>query len=179
MRPTPSEPGAPERDRGYTLIEMLIAILLMGSIVLAIIGGMWAVVRASSQSDSRAKSQAILGAAADSITNMQHWTCPEINNPYSGFAAKAATTVGWPASSVSVSDYQYWNPAKLPKAGWDLDNSIQGLGCNPEAGLSLDKTLQKLTITVVSPDGKYTNSIDIVKADIRPEEIRDVTPTNP
>jgi prepilin-type N-terminal cleavage/methylation domain-containing protein len=65
-------------DHGYTLIEMLVAICLMGTIVLSIMGGMWAVVRASRQNDDRAKVQAVLGAAGDGISNYRYIACPEV-----------------------------------------------------------------------------------------------------
>src|SRR6188474_1017269 len=137
MRRNPAEPSAPEprtdRDAGYTLVEMLVAILLMGSIVLAIMGGMWAVVRASSQNDARAKVQAVLGAAGDGITNYGHINCPEEGEGYEQFGQKAAAAVGWPSSVVQIIDYKYWNPATN---NWDDNNSVQGAECNQAAGLT-------------------------------------------
>jgi prepilin-type N-terminal cleavage/methylation domain-containing protein len=166
-------------DHGYTLIEMLVAIVLMGSIVLSIMGGMWAVVRASRQNDSRAKVQAVLGAAGDSIINYKHWNCPETNQAYVQWAQKAASSVGWESSTVAITQYRYWDPSAPGVDKWKPTNSLSPTECNSLAALTPIKTLQKLTITVTSPDGQYTNSLDIVKADIRPEEIRDVTPPTP
>ena len=77
-----AEPEHDIRDGGYTLVEMLIAIILMGSIVLSIMGGMWAVVRASNQNDERAKVQAVLGAAGDGISNYRYIACPEEDGGY-------------------------------------------------------------------------------------------------
>jgi prepilin-type N-terminal cleavage/methylation domain-containing protein len=160
------------RDRGYTLIEMLVAIALMGSIVLAIMGGMWAVVRASAQNDERAKVGAVLGAAGDGISNYRYIACPEVDGGYEEFAQKAAASVGWPLGSVAIVNYQYWNP---DTRNWDENNSIQGADCNPNVGLTTSKTLQKLTIRATSPSGSYSAAIDIVKSDIRPKEIKDVS----
>jgi len=164
--------GNGDKDRGYTLIEMLISILLMSTVVLSIMGGMWAVVRASSQNDSRAKVQAILGSAGDAVVNYKHWNCPEINNAYLEYAQKGAKSVGWPASTVQITRYQYWDPRD---ALWKDTNTVTGSGCDEKAGLTPNKTMQKLTITATSPNGQYVSSIEVVKADIRPEEIRDVT----
>lgn len=160
-------------DGGYTLVEMLVAIMLMGSIVLAIMGGMWAVVRASAQNDERAKLGAVLGAAGDGISNYRYIACPEIDEGYEEFAQKAAAAVGWPLDSVSIVDYQYWNP---DTESWDNTNSIQGADCNPNVGLTTSKTLQKLTIQASAPGGGYSETIDIVKSDIRPKEIKDASP---
>jgi prepilin-type N-terminal cleavage/methylation domain-containing protein len=161
-----------DRDGGYTLIEMLIAVVLMGTIVLAIMGGMWAVVRASAQNDERAKVGAVLGAAGDGISNYRYIACPEVDEGYEQFGQKAAASVGWPLSTVSIIDYQYWNP---DTESWDDNNSIQGADCNPNVGLTTSKTLQKLTIRATSPGGGYSATIDIVKSDIRPKEVKDVS----
>jgi prepilin-type N-terminal cleavage/methylation domain-containing protein len=161
-----------DRDSGYTLVEMLIAIMLMGTIVLSIMGGMWAVVRASAQNDERAKVGAVLGAAGDGISNYRYIACPEIGSGYEEFGQKAAASVGWPLSTVAIIEYQYWNP---DTGTWDANNSIQGTDCNPNVGLTTSKTLQKLTIRATSPGGGYSATIDIVKSDIRPKEIKDVS----
>lgn len=163
-------------DSGYTLVEMLVAIVLMGTIVLSIMGGMWAVVRASSQNDSRAKVQAILGAAGDAVVNYKHWNCPEVNDRYVQWVEKAATKVGWDEDTVKITKYEYWNPRAQR---WETTNSLGGGDCAETASLTANTTMQRLTITATSPDGRYSNSIEVVKADIRPEEIRDVTNPNP
>lgn len=180
MRSNTTDPPhacTPERERvrkdgGYTLVEMLVSIVLMGTIVLAIMGGMWAVVRASAQNDQRAKIGAVLGAAGDGISNYRYIACPEVDQGYEEFGQKAAASVGWPLSSVAIIDYQYWNP---DTGTWDDNNSIQGSDCNPNVGLTTSKTLQKLTIRATSPGGDYSATIDIVKSDIRPKEIKDVS----
>jgi prepilin-type N-terminal cleavage/methylation domain-containing protein len=164
------------RDGGYTLVEMLVAIVLMGSIVLSIMGGMWAVVRASRQNDERAKVQAILGAAGDALTNGEHLKCPEPKDDqtetYLGLVQKAAKNVGWDESTVDISAYRFYNPAS---GDWETNNSIQGTQCNPRVFLTQERTMQKMTIVVTAPGGGYSQSIDIVKVDIRPEEVRDVS----
>jgi hypothetical protein len=73
---------------------------------------------------------------------------------------------------VAIVEYQYWNPETDT---WDENNSIQGPECNQNVGLTTSKTLQKLTIRATSPGGNYSSTIDIVKSDIRPKEIKDVS----
>jgi type II secretory pathway pseudopilin PulG len=133
---------------------------------------MWAVVRASRQNDERAKVQAVLGAAGDAISNYRYIACPAIDSGYQEFGQKAAASVGWPLESVAIVRYQYWNPAT---SNWDDNNSIQGSECNQNVGLTTSKTLQKLTIRATSPGGGYASTIDIVKSDIRPKDVKDVT----
>jgi prepilin-type N-terminal cleavage/methylation domain-containing protein len=171
MRPTPSEPGAPERDRGYTLIEMLVAIVLMGGIVLSIMGGMWGVVRASKSNDERAKVQAVLGVAADAlIASTPHVYCPEPKDDnvfltYITQAKKAADSVGWEKSTVEITSYKYWNSA----AGtWSNTNSSLASGqCSKQAAFTPNQTMQLITLRVTSPSGSVVGTLDVVKTDVR------------
>ncbi len=114
-------------DGGYTLVEMLIAIILMGTVVLSIMGGMWAVVRASNQNDERAKVQAVLGAAGDGISNYRYIACPETDGGYEEFGQKAAAAVGWPLESVQITNYQYWDSERrrLGRDQLDPGNRLQ------------------------------------------------------
>ncbi len=182
----PTACSRPRRDRGYTLVEMLIAVVLMGTIVLSIMGGMWAVVRASRMNDERAKVQAVLGAAGDQISNWGYIPCPEpppdfVPDPnlpdlatpgYEQFGQKAASAVGWDVDSVQIVDYQYWNPETRT---WSDTNTIQGADgtCNDNVNLTTSKTLQKLTIRATAPGGGYSAQIDIVKSNIGPKEVKD------
>lgn len=167
-----SVPPSSRRDRGYTLVEIVISIALMGTIVMSIMGGMWAVVRVARQNDDRAKVQAVLGSAADRIGNYQYVPCPEDANSYQVIGEAAAAAVGWEASTVQIVDYQFWDP---DTGSWAETNSIQGTECNQSVGLTTSKTLQKLTVEVTSPAGSYSTSLDVVKSDIRPKEVKDAS----
>jgi type II secretory pathway pseudopilin PulG len=167
-------------DSGYSLAEILVAVVLMGSIIVAIMGAMWAVVRSSAQNDDLAKVQAVLGSAADRIANYKYLECPEQAEQYPDYNAvsyarvgKAAVeSVGWPDSTIEIIDYQFWNPTT---SSWQDSNTIQGTDCNETVGLTTSKTMQKITIRVTAPSGNSSSTIDIVKSDIQPKEIRDVS----
>jgi len=179
MQSTTSDPnGAPSperqrirRDGGYTLTEMLVATVLMGTVILAIVGGMWAVVRASRQNDERAKTQAVLGAAADYLVAYLPVRCPQDidPNPYLGQAQQAAAAVGWDGVAVSIPEIKYWDPdANGGQGDWQLD-------CNTAFGYTPNRTMQLVTVQVTSPTGQYVSKVDVVKSDIRAEEVKDVS----
>ena len=179
MRSTTSDPTValpPERDRvrrdsGYSLTEMLVATVLMGTVILAIVGGMWAVVRASRQNDERAKTQAVLGAAADYLVAYLPVRCPQdiVPNPYLGQAQQAPAAVGWDGSTVSIPEIKYWNPDLNGGQGdWQSD-------CNTAFGYTPNRTMQLVTVQVTSPTGQYVSKVDVVKSDIRAEEVKDVS----
>ena len=115
-------------DAGYTLIEMLISIILMGTIVMAIMGGMWAVVRAScaERRQGQGAGRARCGRRRHHPTTATS-TAPRSTTATSEFGQKAAAAVGWPASTVHIIAYKYWNPDTNT---WDPTNSIQGTACN-------------------------------------------------
>jgi prepilin-type N-terminal cleavage/methylation domain-containing protein len=183
MRSTVTEPQlelSPERERirrdsGYTLTEMLVATVLMGTIILAIVGGMWAVVRASRQNDERAKTQAVLGAATDYLVAYLPVRCPQTMdpNPYLAQAQQAAAAVGWSGSTVSITGIKYWNPRLNDNEGdWQ---PVNDLDCNPAIGYTPNLTMQLVTVQVKSPSGQYVSKVDVVKADVRAEEVKDVS----
>jgi type II secretory pathway pseudopilin PulG len=172
MRRRTATPGSDARSRrsdsGYTLVEMLVAMCLMSTIVLAIMGGMWGVIRASRQNDGRAKVQAALGVAADSlVSSTPHIYCPQLDdkNTYLVKAQLGATSVGWPAASVQIVKYQYWDPAA--RAWADTNSNQSGGVCNPQVGFTPNKTMQKITVQATSPNGEYVGTLEVVKSDIR------------
>ncbi len=163
-----------ERDSGYTLTEMLVATVLMGTVILAIVGGMWAVVRASRQNDERAKTQAVLGAAADYLVAYLPVRCPQsfTPNPYLSQAQQAAEAVGWDETTVSITEMKYWDPeANGYEGDWD---SVDAL-CNPSIGYTPDRGMQLVTVQVMSPSGQYSSKVDVVKSNIQAEEVKDVS----
>ena len=179
------EPASePRPDSGWSLPEIIVAIALMGTVVLAIMGGMWAVIRASSYNDDQAKVQAVLGSAADRIANFKYLECPEDADQYDDYNAvsyarvgKAAVeAVGWSEDTIEIVNYEYWDPDLNGGAGgWSDSNTVQGTECNPTVGLTTLKTMQKVTVRVTAPNSGYSQQIDIVKSDLRPQEIQDVS----
>ncbi len=72
--------------------------------------------------------------------------------------------LGWGVETVQIVDYQYWDGS-----GWGDD-------CNLTAGLTVKRTLQKLTIQATAPGSGYSNQLEIIKSDIRPKEVTSATP---
>ncbi|MEL6890153.1 MAG: type II secretion system protein [Actinomycetota bacterium] len=180
MRTTP-DAAPPEqgpdsrRDAGFTLAENLIAMALMSTIVLTLILGTWVVIRTSKQNDELAKIEAVLGSAADRIANYRYIPCPEnvTAGGYEEIGSAATAGVGWAPETVSISRYEYWD---VDADAWTDSNAIDASGdCNTQVGLTTAATLQKVTVTVTTPDGGKSRSMEVVKADIRPTEVKDET----
>lgn len=171
------------RDAGFTLVEVLISVVLTGTIVLAIVGGMFAVVRTSQQNAIATKMQAVVLGAADEIAFADYCSHPEAvgSDPYETVARNAASTVGWDgATTVTVIDYDYWNPAGPadPAVGsWANASQIPGSDCVLPDSLAGDaRHLQRITVRITPPTGSSSSVIQVIKSNIKQTETVSVTP---
>jgi Tfp pilus assembly protein PilV len=159
-------------DRGSSLIEVVIAVALMGIVVTGVLGAMWSAVRLSKFSDDQAKVEAVLGSAADRLANYAYIPCPanNTNGGYLPIIQAAAGTVDWPTSSVTLTAMYFWNPTSTSTGTWLTNNGLSGTECNETASLTTARTLQRITFTVTSPSG-YSKTLEVVKSNVFPRAI--------
>ena len=168
-----SRPGRGGSDRGYSFPEILVAIVLMGTVMAAVMAGMFTAIRASSISDDASDLDAVLGAAADSLSDALFVACPEETTPnaYEQFAQVGADALGWDASTVRVVDVLYWDPTTTPgEQRWLDTNGIGGAQCDSTVWLSSSKTMQKVIVEATTPNGTETRRLEVVMTDIRPKD---------
>jgi hypothetical protein len=163
--------GRRRGDAGFSLAENLVAITLMGTAILTVIGAMWTTVRTSQFSDDQAKVEAVLGGAVDALASIAFQPCPvsdDGTNGYDQYAQVGAAAVDWPSSTVKITRMKYWDPYN---DDWASTNGVEGSDCASTAFLSTAKTMQLLTITVTTPEGDYSRSIDLVMTDLRSKKV--------
>lgn len=173
----PPERTTPPSDGGYTLTEVLVSVVLLGMVVASILPAMWTAVRVSRISDVQARVEAVLGSAVDRVSNYGWHPCPEADaaGGYDSKAKNAAAVFEWPASTVQVVRIQYWDTTART---WTDTNPVPAGDCSRTViAITKERTLQKVTIRVTSPDGVESNQVDVVMGDIRTDEERDATPT--
>jgi len=160
------------RDRGSSLIEVVIAVALMGIVVSGVLAAMWSAIRLSRFSDDQAKVEAVLGSAADRLANYAYIPCPtnNSNGGYLPIIQAAAGTVDWPTSSVVLTGMYFWNPTSVSSGTWITTNGLSGAECNETASLTTARTLQRITFMVTSPSG-YSKSLEVVKSNVFPRSI--------
>ena len=160
------------RDRGSSLIEVVIAVALMGIVVSGVLAAMWSAIRLSRFSDDQAKVEAVLGSAADRLANYAYIPCPtnDSNGGYLPIIQAAAGTVDWPTSSVALTSMYFWNPTSVSSGTWITTNGLSGAECNETASLTTARTLQRITFMVTSPSG-YSKSLEVVKSNVFPRSI--------
>lgn len=164
-------------DRGHSLAEVLISIVLLGFSVSGVVAGLRMTILASSSSDEQAKTEAVLTSASDRLTAANYIPCPDaLYGDYAHLVAAAATSVDWDASQVQIISLEFWDasaggavdadgdPIEADGA-WRPTNSLTtAVECNPDINLTTSRTLQKFTIQVTAPRGELVRTIEVVKS---------------
>ena len=83
---------------------------------------------------------------------------------YSGYAAAAVQTEGWNPSTATLVQQYYVAGADATVAGTWLTGPAGSPAC--PAGSSSDLLVQRLSITIQSPDGRVKRSIQVLKSDV-------------
>lgn len=146
------------RDSGFSMVEIVISIVLMGTVVVAILNAVATNVRASSSARSAAQVETAIVNTSDRV-NRAPKRCD-----YTIYAQAAVQTEGWDPSTVSVTQ-EYYEPAPDPRnqGTWSSGSALTPAcpGTSPT-----DLLVQRVTILITSPDGKVNRTIQVVKSDV-------------
>lgn len=153
-----------------SLLEVTTACLLMGLSGTVIMGGLYTVVRTSKINANQARVEALLNSAADRVSGWAYNPCPAASGTgsYADVAQAAASTVGWPASTVSIVSIEYFDPTVTGPDPWSTSNNSTGGGCNPGVNATSPRTVQKITLRVQTPSGDYSRQLEVVKNNVIP-----------
>lgn len=144
------------RDAGETLVELLVAVTVLGIGAAAVLGGLLLAVDSSTFARSQSGVQALLRSYGDALVDVGDATGTGLYR-YKACAVPAdfpapaavpdlAVPAGW---SVSVSAVRYWNGTSF------------GTSCST----STDTGAQRVTVTATAPAGLYpslTRTLDVV-----------------
>ncbi|MGA7757572.1 MAG: prepilin-type N-terminal cleavage/methylation domain-containing protein [Ilumatobacteraceae bacterium] len=146
------------RDGGFSLVEVVIAIVLMGTVVVAILNAVSTSVKASSVSRSAAQVETAVVNAADRV-NRAPKRCD-----YTIYVQAAVQTEGWSPDTASVT-HEYYVPGVDATVEGTWETGAAGSpGCSGPA--PTDLLVQRVTISITSPDGKVRRNIEVVKSDV-------------
>jgi prepilin-type N-terminal cleavage/methylation domain-containing protein len=157
-------------DRGFTLLEVTVSVVLLGLASTLVMGGLFTVVHSSRVNTEQARLEAIVSSAADRLSAWSYTPCPPATGTgsYLDVIQPAATTVGWPASVVSIVSIEYWDPTA---STWSDSNNATGSGCNPNVSATSPRTLQRVTVRVSTPSGSYSRDLEVVKNNVIPTAV--------
>ena len=145
---------ASARDGGFGLVESLVAIAVMGIALIPLMMAALASVESSSMRRTATRVETVLANAADRV-NRAGESCAG----YDVYVKAAALVEGWESTQASAT-YEYYVPADLPTAA-----GVWQTGKCPGATRP-DGLVQLVTITVTSPDGRITRTMEVVKSDV-------------
>lgn len=160
-------PPTGHRDGGFTLSEVVVAISLTGVLILSVISAGWILIRVSRVSDDQAAVEAVLGAAADELTQFGWQSCPEETLDYHTRVGEAATRVDWPSSAVSIADIEYWD---ITTKTWSQTNPFYDTNvsaCVPVPTTAAASRMQRVTVSAAAPGGTQARELEVVVAEIR------------
>ena len=147
------QPAQRARDKGSTLVEILVAIVLTSVAVIPLMAASWVLVRNTALNRSNSKVETVLNNAADRV-NRAPGSCD-----YTIYYEAAAQAQGWDHTLASAT-YQYYTPgATAAQAGTWTDGPCPN-------GTYTTGLVQLVNISVSSPDGQVHRSIQVVKSNV-------------
>jgi Tfp pilus assembly protein PilV len=163
-----------EPDRGSSLIEILISVVLLGTVVLATLGATFSSVVGTRVARDHAKAYQWLQSAGGVLQASERAGCDydPVNEPSDAAFANGEEKVrltyqdrirtgvvnppAWEDRQITVlypvkiwDGNRYWEPATAPQSCYDADGYL----------------LQLVTLQVTSPDGRILETIQVVKRD--------------
>lgn len=144
-------------DVGMTLVEVLVSIVLTGTLAVAGLVTLRATVRASTIDRDHANAHAWLQTASDVLYGSPRFDCGSVADTredlvrdfYQSIVQSTENPEQWPAEKISI--------VPLVKF-WDGTSTYQNV-CYDDAGINL----QLITIEVRDPNNRVVESVEIVK----------------
>lgn len=161
--PTGTE-STDRRDAGVSLIEVLVAIVLLGMVVTTILVSLRASTKASAIDRDHAIAFSWLQAASDEIYRGSRVPCDVATDPiatYTSYAQAATRPPRWVSSPahIEVTEVEYLGRT-TPDADfeWDASFCFEGVGFEDSPLYT-----QRVTIQATSPDGDLVKTLQMVK----------------
>ncbi len=138
------------RDRGVTLIEIMISVALLSIVVASVLSAVQMSIRSSSIAFKGAVTETVLLNASDRIAR-----APQLCN-YEQYVDAAALAEGWGADSTSVT-------VELLTANTGAATDWVAQVCPADVG---PFDVQRLSISATDPTGEVTRKRTVVKSDV-------------
>ena len=145
---------ASSRDRGETLIEVVLAVAILGITVVAIMGGMVTTILGSDIHRKQSVATTVLTGSAEVLKEPATTFEPCATTTSAGYLAAVAAVnrpAGWPAPVIT--SLSYWDGTAFQST------------CYDKAAFGRLLRLQQITLRVSSPDGRSVETLDLVKRD--------------
>ena len=152
-----NEPVVAARDDGFSLVEVVMTIALIGIVVVPLLVASATSITASSRTREAAETETVLQNAADRLNR-----APVACN-YDQYVRAALKAKGWDPSLVTAT-YEYYAPGKTVLAS--TPGSWAPGGCDGDGASRRAMLIQRVTITVDSPSHTVHQTIRVIKNDV-------------
>jgi prepilin-type N-terminal cleavage/methylation domain-containing protein len=146
-------------DRGFSLVEVVISIVLMGTVLVAVLTAVSVAIRASSVSRDAAQVETVVVNVADRL-NRAPFSCQQ--DHYRQFAVAAVRSQGW-----WTNEGEYARAAQVRTEFYDPSVSPpwrEGTQPCPLEDFGKQR-VQRITVTITSPDRSVSRTIQVVKVE--------------
>jgi prepilin-type N-terminal cleavage/methylation domain-containing protein len=141
-------------DGGFTLVELLVAIAILGVCFVSLLGALGMSIIGSDIHKQQSQVESVIDSAAEKVKDpsVAHVACATASQGTYVAAAQgaAASQPGWAASTVQIIDVQYW------------DGTGFGTTCYDDA-VHKNLNLQLITLKVTNPGTRADQTISVVK----------------
>jgi hypothetical protein len=152
---------AARRDTGVTFVELLVAIVLIGTVVVAVLAGVRATIIGTTLDRDHSNAHAWLQSATDLLYGHPRHDCGHSTDTapqqavtkaaiiadYQSVAQSVPNAEGWPATNITVTDVQYWDGHSYQSTCYD-DFAIN---------------LQLIKMQVRDANGRILEDVEVVK----------------
>lgn len=142
-------------DRGLTLVEIVIAITLMGVVLVAVLNAVTTGINASVTSRAAARIETTVVNVADRI-NRAPTLCD-----YGVYAEAAVLSEGWEPSAADVAAQHYIVGSDPGQLGSWVDGACPAGHVNPP-----DLLVQRVSVTLHHPDSNMSRTVEVLKSDV-------------
>lgn len=154
--------GRGRHDRGATFVEMLVAIVLLGTAVVGTLTALRTTLIGTRIDRNHSSAYSWLQSASDSLAVTPYRSCVSSTNAqivtaYEAAANAAVRPVGWESTTgatVDVTAVRY-----LSRAGTTESWGTTCAAGDPDSPVYA----QLVTVEVVSPDGSFSARLDVIK----------------
>jgi prepilin-type N-terminal cleavage/methylation domain-containing protein len=148
------------REDGFSLAELMVTIVIVGTVFAALLGGLMTSIRVSSQQQRQSIADAVARSAAE-------WVKDPVANPFQPCAVTGTYSLSGlsvPSGySVTITGVENWNPSTTSfSAPYTLDSNFQ-----PSQSGCSDHGLQRITIAIRSTDSRASETVQAIKRDLR------------
>lgn len=169
----PAADATPRRDRGATFVELLVSIVLLGTIVVAVLVSLQASTTASARDADHARATTFLHDASDAVYETTRLSCTlgeaALISAYQlAIDTNVVPPTGWSGASAQVTRVEFLTSPDPDSAAFtwssaptDCREGVTAVGDYTEYPL----LSQKVTIVVTAPDGDFTKELETVKAE--------------